>query len=396
MDELTVGEMFAGVGGFRLPLEKTGGYRVVWANEWDKFACQVYRKHFGDKELVEGDICEVKANEIPEFDVLTAGFPCPSFSIAGRRKGISESRGALFVQIVRVASAKRPKFLLLENVRGLLSSDNGRAFAIILRALGSLGYILQWEVVNSKHFGVAQNRERVYIVGCLGKECFREVFPIPENIGCVGTSFGEASVEGTRVRSANPQVANTLSSRYGKDGSENLIQVNDDRGSQVNRIYSPEGLSPTVPTACGGSHIPKISTHVTDEQDGTLDQDEFHALRFVRTDEAKRVRSESMRNGKDNTPYGRGFRTLTECWENVTGAVTGALNRDTLVGNAGRIRMLTPRECERLQGFPDDWTLEGLTREGKSVLLSDTQRYKLLGNAVTTNVVHFIGERLCQ
>ena len=372
MDEIKVGEMFAGIGGFRLGLERAGGFHTVWANELDKYACKVYRKHFGGAELVEGDIREIKTDSIPEIDLLTAGFPCPTFSIAGRRKGIGESRGALFTQIVRVCSAKRPSVLLLENVRGLLSSSNGRDFSIIIRTLGGLGYILQWECVDSKYFSVAQTRERTYIVGHLGRERFRKIFPIGEDVGSLGTPLAEAQGEGERVRGANLSnlVANTLSSRYYKDGSENLIQLNDDGGSQVNRIYSPDGLSPTVPTACGGGHIPKISTE--------------RALRFVRTAEAKKIRAENMRKGRDDTPFGKGFRTLQECVENVTGAVTGALNRDTLVGSGGKIRRLTPTECERLQGFPDGWT----------DILSDTQRYKVLGNAVTITVITYLGERL--
>lgn len=384
MDDIRVAEMFAGIGGFRLGLERAGGFKVVWANECDKYACQVYRKHFGDAELAEKDIREVKTDSVPDFDVLTAGFPCPTFSIAGRRKGIGDSRGALFTQIVRFASSKRPRVLFLENVRGLLSSSNGRDFAVILRTLGGLGYILQWECVDSKYFGVAQTRERTFIIGHLGKERFRKIFPLGEDAGGDGTSLGEAQGKGKRLRGnnlPNSVVANTISSRYGKDGSENLIQLNDDGGSQVNRIYSPMGLSPTVPTACGGGHIPKISTCV---DGGEGSSGPGTALRYVRTEKAKKVRAESMRNGRDYTPFGKGFRTLQECVENVAGAVTGALNRDTLVATKHRPRRLTPMECERLQGFPDGWT----------DILSDTQRYKCLGNAVTVNVIHHIGARI--
>lgn len=388
-DEWTVGELFSGVAGFRLGLERAGGYKVVWANDNDRFACSIYRKHFGSGELVEGDIRDVKADAIPDIDLLCAGFPCPTFSIASsKRKGINESRGALFVQIARIASAKRPKFLLLENVRGLLSASGGRDFAVILRTLGGLGYILQWEVLNSKHYGVAQNRQRVFIVGCLGKRRFAEVFPIRQDVGSLGEAQPEAQGDGARVRGEDSQVvANTLSSRYGKDGSENIIQLNIDYGSQVNRIYSPEGLAPTIPTACGGSHIPKIvPTCVDDGNNG--------ALRYVRTAEAKRVRAESMKKGKDFTPYGTVFRTLDRCFENVTGAITGALNKDTLVGQPQRPRMLTEVECERLQGFPDNWTEYGVGRDGKTVKISRTRRYQALGNAVTVNVVQFVAGRL--
>jgi DNA-cytosine methyltransferase len=227
---MNVGEMFAGIGGFRLGLERAnlntvslresqsnqteeyetgnrynalerngvstesrkhsehlvGGskrqFSIVWANEWDKYACQIYRKNFGTKELVEGDIREVKTNDIPELDLLVGGFPCQSFSLAGKRKGISEARGTLFSQIVRVASAKRPRLLLLENVKGLLSSDNGGDFAKILRVLGNLGYLLEWQVLNSKWF-LPQNRERVFIIGHLGGEGGQPILPIGSGDG---------------------------------------------------------------------------------------------------------------------------------------------------------------------------------------------------------------------
>lgn len=161
--EKTFIEMFAGVGGFRLGLERHG-WRCVWANEFDKHACQVYRQNFG--EIVEGDIREVKAKDIPDHTLLCAGFPCQTFSLAGKRRGmLDDVRGTLFHEIARVAEHKEPKFLLLENVKGLLSSRNGLDFAVILWTLDELGYDAEWACLNSKHFGVPQNRERVFVYG---------------------------------------------------------------------------------------------------------------------------------------------------------------------------------------------------------------------------------------
>ncbi len=187
-------ELFAGVGGFRLGLEGAndtgpqriqqgkgrGGFRnsaveykllgakqfhCVWANEIDKYACQVYRKRFGNKELLEGDIREVPSPEIPDHDLLCAGFPCQSFSIAGKREGFQDlTRGTLFFEIIRILRDKRPKYLLLENVKGLLSSDSGRTFAIILLSLDELRYDVEWFVANTKYY-LPQNRERVFIFG---------------------------------------------------------------------------------------------------------------------------------------------------------------------------------------------------------------------------------------
>src|SRR3990167_5374578 len=159
-------EMFAGIGGFRHGLEKHR-FKCVWANEIDKYACKIYRKNFGDKELFEGDIRAVDAISIPDHDLLCAGFPCQSFSIAGKRGGFEDTRGTLFFEIARIASVKRPELLLLENVKGLLSHDSGRTFGTILTTLSDLGYFLEWQVLNSKDFRVPQNRERVFIVGHL-------------------------------------------------------------------------------------------------------------------------------------------------------------------------------------------------------------------------------------
>lgn len=188
--EITFIEMFCGVGGFRLGLESCGRqgqpkyinkennggnpsqpyvgqakFHCIWANDKDKYACQVYRARFGDKELVEGDIRNIATKEIPEFDLLTAGFPCQAFSVAGKRRGFQDqTRGTLFFEICRIARDKRPRFLLLENVKGLLSHESGRTFAIILLSLDELGYDVEWQVLNTKYW-LPQNRERVFIFG---------------------------------------------------------------------------------------------------------------------------------------------------------------------------------------------------------------------------------------
>ncbi len=209
-------------------------FNCVWANDNDKYACQIYRKNFGDKEirecepkqkgsirrsgghigdipsitsrgekpkqesgyrirsqckdsnwhepskLYEGDIRAIGPSTIPEHDLLCAGFPCQSFSIAGKRGGFEDTRGTLFFEICRILRAKRTPYVLLENVKGLLSHDNGDTFQTILGTLDELGYDCQWEVLNSKNFGVPQNRERVFIIGHLRGQPRPKVFPIGE------------------------------------------------------------------------------------------------------------------------------------------------------------------------------------------------------------------------
>lgn len=283
----------------------SGGHKqfnCVWANDFDKYACQIYRKNFGDKELVEADITTVNVDSIPNHQLLTAGFPCQAFSIAGQRKGFQDTRGTLFYHIIRVAEAKRPKLLLLENVKGLLSHDKGLTFQVIIESLDELGYLVEWQVLNSKYFGVPQNRERVFIVGHLRGADTRKIFPIGENYPLDVRETGK-------------------------------ISLFHNSGAEIQRIYKTDGISPALHRKTGGWQEPKIANALVS----------------------------TYYKGPDQ----RGARTVISL---------GGM----------RIRRLIPLECERLQGFPDNWT-EGV---------SDTQRYKLLGNAVTVSVIKFLGEQL--
>lgn len=162
-------DMFAGIGGFRAGLERAGGYTCIGHCEIDKHADKAYRSvhNIKESEVFYEDATKIDPDTMPEFDLLCAGFPCQSFSIAGKRKGFLDPRGTMFFEIARVARARRPSYLLLENVPGLLSHDGGRTFAAILDTLCGLGYSVEWQVLNSKDFGVPQSRRRVYIVGYL-------------------------------------------------------------------------------------------------------------------------------------------------------------------------------------------------------------------------------------
>ena len=291
-----------------LPPSRTAPLCIGYS-EIDKYAIQTYEKHFNHKNY--GDATKLITKDLPDFDFLVGGFPCQSFSIAGKRKGFNDTRGTLFFEIARVLRDKRPRYFLLENVKGLLSSDEGETFQSILGILTDIGYQLEWQVLNSKNFGVPQNRERVFIVGYLGKGSRPKVFPVEEsnkedNTRCSGTRIKARGVSnpsrGYEARRDN--LASTI--RAGEMGHKNIIQLNKPKHSN-DRVYSDNGISPTLNTMQGG----------------------------------------------DRQPF---------------------INQET------KIRRLTPTECERLQGFPDGWT-EGL---------SDTQRYKCLGNAVTVNTIEAI------
>ena len=344
-------ELFAGIGGFRYGLERANDdthtegiqqgetYKIpipskqqfmgkesfccVYANEINKYACQIYRKNYGKEELHEGDITKIKTEEIPDHDLLTGGFPCQAFSIAGKRLGFDDTRGTLFFEIARILKNKKPRYFLLKNVRGLLSHEKGKTFETILEILSDLGYLLQWEVLNSKNYGVPQNRERVFIIGHLRGTRRPEVFPIRTASTTHNESYG--------------QYARAIDSNYHKGwldhGQRTMIneinvvaELNSEtwkkRHESIRRVYGVNGISQTIPTGTGGGVMTKIQQS----------------------------------------------------------------NR--------KIRRLTPIECEKLQGFPDGWTAKGIDKDGNGVGISDTQRYKCLGNAVSTPVITAIGKRL--
>ncbi len=346
--------LFSGIGGFELGIGNKA--KCVGFSEIDKYAIQIYQKHFNHKNY--GDITTIKPTELPDFDLIVGGFPCQSFSIAGKRGGFKDTRGTLFFNIAEIARVKRPRLLLLENVKGLLSHNEGNTFATIIGTLDELGYDCQWQVLNSKNFGVPQNRERVFIIGHLRGTSRPEVFPIGET--------NQGSIKQTKE--LREQNSNCLRTNYGNATSNEtyIRQLNKPKHSN-DRVYSDKGLSPTINTAQGGNRQP------------------FVAMQWRRTEKGKEARKESQKKGKDYTPFSDGHRELIPKKGKPVGALTAqAIAKDSLLGNHSQIRRLTPTECARLQGFPDDW------HNG----VSDTQAYKCYGNAVTTNVIKEIAKRL--
>lgn len=208
--------MFAGIGGFRAGLTRVGGFQCVGHCEIDKYADASYRAihDIGKEERYYPDAREIDPGDLPDFDLLCGGFPCQAFSLAGRRKGFEDARGTLFFEIARLAQAKRPSYLLLENVPGLLSHDGGRTFSAILAALNDLGYFVEWTVLNSKHFGVPQSRRRLFIICYLDPRCAGKILPV-----------------------------------FGTDGKA-LIQIL--HGPQGSRVYDTEGVACTQTASAGG------------------------------------------------------------------------------------------------------------------------------------------------
>ena len=174
-------DMFAGIGGFRSGLEAVGGFECVGYCEIDTYARKAYEALYDTRgEKFYGDATKIIPEQLPDFDLICGGFPCQPVSCAEKRKGFDDPRGKLFFEIARIAAFKRPKYLYLENVPGLLNHDSGRTFQVILNTLDDLGYDVAWQVLNSKNFGVPQERKRVMLVGFLRGQCAGEVLSFTE------------------------------------------------------------------------------------------------------------------------------------------------------------------------------------------------------------------------
>jgi DNA (cytosine-5)-methyltransferase 1 len=300
--------------------------------------------------------------------------------VAGKRGGFEDTRGTMFFEIARILRDKRPRYLLLENVKGLLTHDEGKTFQTIIGVLADLGYDCQWQVLNSKDFGVPQNRERVFIVGHLRSEPRPKVFPLTESDRWNNETQRQSQSEGQRLRGDNPSVATTLAARDYKGGG-NLIQLNQPTHSN-DRVYAPEGVSPTLNTMQGGNRQPFVAIPVLTPDRAEKRQ---NGRRFKEDGEPSFTLTAQDRHGvMIYDDYNSNWRK-----DDLTGTLTPNTGSPTprngqKVYDGMTIRRLTPTECERLQGFPDGWTLP----------LSDTQRYKTLGNAVTVNVIEVIGRKL--
>ena len=317
------------------------------------------------------DIRKADPSDIPDFELLCGGFPCQSFSIAGNRGGFSDPRGTLFFEIARLTAAKRPAYLLLENVPGLLNHDGGRTFAAILHTLDRLGYGLEWQVLNSKDFGVPQSRKRVYLIGYLDERCRGKVFPFTET---AGTSLVQIlpGAQGSRIYSPNGVSCTLTSQAGGMGGKTGLYEVGLPIKENTKKGYKMAYPGDSISLAFAGlnTHRGRVGrkiahTLTTNSDQGTL---EAHA---VLTPERETVRQNGRRIKSAEEP----MFTLTA--QDRHGVLFG-----------GRIRRLTPKECLRLQGWRDEQIDRVLP------LQSDAQLYKQAGNGVTVTVVEAIGKRL--
>jgi len=307
-------DIFAGIGGFRIALEEHGA-KCVFSSEIDKYAQQTYSENFSDEGLY-GNIKKIKAKDIPDHNVLCAGFPCQPFSISGRQTGFEHAKGTLFFDIIRIANEKKPEVLFLENVSNLRSHKDKTTINEMENLLDQIGYHVNIEIINASKFGVPQTRKRVYFV------CFRKdldiqefYFPKPTNDNIYLEDIiinTKENNEKYRIESDEIYLRDIVETNIkNKLGSIRIGKIGN--GGQGNRIYSPKGHAITL-TAHGG--------------------------------------------GK--------------------GAKTGAY----LIN--GIVRKLSPRECARVQTFPDTFKIP----------VSDSQAWKQFGNSVSINVLKLILEKI--
>ena len=360
--------MFAGIGGFRTGLTRAGGFQCVGHCEIDKYANASYEAIYepGKEERYYPDATKIDPADLPDFDLLCGGFPCQAFSIAGRRKGFDDTRGTLFFEIARLAQSKRPSYLLLENVPGLLSHDKGRTFSVILATLNDLGYRVEWMVLNSADFRVPQVRKRVFIVGYLDPRCAGKILPV-----------------------------------FGTDAKA-LVQIVP--GRHGTRVYNADGLACTLTAAQGGggAHTglyfvdltkgdPKITANARclhTRQDGSLTNFKGQNSGVLYIKEATKKGYKEAHEGDSidlgfagsNTRRGRVFAGVAHTVDTA--------NTHGIVLRGGRVRRLMPRECFRLQGFSEDQIDKILA------INSDAQAYKQAGNSVTVTVIEAIGRRI--
>ena len=371
-------DLFAGIGGFRLGME-SAGHECIGFCEIDKFARASYKAIHDTKGEIElHDITAVSDESIRRIgrvDIICGGFPCQAFSIAGNRRGFEDTRGSLFFEIARFASILRPKYLLLENVKGLLNHDGGATFETILGALDELGYNVEWENINSKNFGVPQNRERVLIIGHLRGECTRRVFPLSKS-GQQATSIKEPYSNTITTRYGNSQGAGAYIVESKSQKVRSIGNIHPSGNGMNGEVYDSTGLAPTITTNKG---------------EGVKIIQRAHGYnRGGEHDIAPTLTSNSYQENN--------LVKVVDFYNKITkdevGTLTSSGGGSTVrAGSFGitdgyRIRKLTPRECWRLQGFPD-WAFDKAQKVN-----SNSQLYKQAGNSVTVSVIAAIAKEL--
>ena len=360
-------ELCAGIGGFRQALENLG-CECVGYSEIDKHAIKLYSAWYND-ECNFGDITKIEAEKLPDFELLAGGFPCQAFSVAGKRGGFNDTRGTIFFDFARIMKAKKPKFAIFENVKGLLNHDGGKTYETMLRTLDELGYNAQWGILNTRFHGLPQNRERVYIVANLRERSSTKILfergdDITDKVertenGIIGQFYNRKGKthQDLGVISSEGHSPALLATTH---KNPRIVKIGDIDGlnTQYSRVYDSEGVSTTINAQGGGlgakTGLYKVGVYIPESgkrHQGNEIHDENSVCACLKT--------------------GGGGKMLS----------TG--------GYPPKVRRLTPKECFRLQGFKDE-----MVELGYKLGISDTQLYKMAGNAVSVPVVEWVAQRV--
>lgn len=376
MSKINLLDLFSGIGGFAQGLTQAGfEIQNHYFSEIEKHPIAIYRNKFKEAQYA-GSVTDVRGDRLPKINAITFGSPCQDFSLAGKREGIEGERSSLVREAIRIIDECRPDFFIWENVKGVFSSNDGADFWAVIQALADIGgYRLEWQLLNTAWF-LPQNRERVYLVGCLGAGSGRAVFPITEG-------FNDATQ--ARQQPVNGVSVNCIDANYAKgpDGKRTMIRTINGgdtcrtirSGGRQMRVAAQRGRNPERPSDRTAGAPMRQTLEIN--HNGTT-----NTLTSV---------------AKDNYVVGPYIEN-----ENLSGQRFRNSYAGTLRANASHnyqtvnsIRRLTEVECERLQGFSDRWTEYG-DYEGVIKKVPATARYKALGNAVTVDVVQAVGEAILE
>jgi DNA (cytosine-5)-methyltransferase 1 len=356
------------------------GWQCIGVSEIDPFACEVLKQRLPNTPNL-GDITKITKEQLNEIrsnglDIVVGGSPCQAFSVAGLRKGLEDPRGNLMLQYIRVVATILPTYFIWENVPGVLSSNGGRDFGTLLQAMEKLGYNMCWRTLDSKNFGVPQRRRRVFLVGSLANN--RHPFEI---------LFESESVQRDNSKSRETRQDNTSKTTTSTEEHDEIILLKNNRSDGNMYEKAQHCFTLTAAMGEGGGHVPMTTYRLASlRTGGNVESNVSPTL------------TSTMGSGDTlpvTTYIAEKQYAATLCARDHKGIATDSFGKNfqQLVNTKTKVRRLTPIECERLQGFPDNWTqIAWKGKEPKDCPIS--HRYKCLGNSMTTNVMRWIGERI--
>jgi DNA (cytosine-5)-methyltransferase 1 len=364
-------ELFAGIGGFRLGMQGAG-IETIWANDINELACQVYRSNFGEDAIVCADITQIPLSEIPDHDLLTAGFPCQPFSPAGKKLGVRDrTRGTLFETIVEILAEKQPQYFLLENVKRMLTMENGYHFRTILAALSELDYLIEWRIINPLSFGIPQNRDRLFIFGAKNKKLLT-VSEVLEHFSVFLTL---------------PDIETIQPNSIPLDRLLSPIQDKTRKNHPWGIAYRQKMYDfPVKPIA--NINPSKILKDILQDPLEVNPQFDFTEDTLKRISQSKVVNRycngvEILYNQEGGSRLGYTIFGINGIASTLTASTSRHYERYK-VGD--RFRRLTDVEYARLMGFPDDWC--------RIARIYD--RYSLFGNSIVPACVEWVVRRIGQ